>query len=355
MITAIAGSSLSGCAAFNKSSVWPGDRTFVQFMVTPIGELLRGAPDEDVQFANETETEIELAEAETVKEIKTVKTVETSEAMSRNDALTWDDVVVDYIDEPSLKTDSKMTSTTSISTQTVETRSQPLVETVSMETTSRVLSEEEVRALLRRSSATQANASTLALAGARSSSYSSTPSTKTVSVTETRTTKAGSLKEGLSQADLQSMLRHSGGIETKYKQSEYVGRASTQPKTTTKTTTSSSYSSASSMSGSASMSSSMSSSMSGSSSASGANFLSIGNDISFVRMGGGASLMDWRACEAKTGSYWSFDDETHIGTLNPAFEQCMTAQNYEVETSIKTEVIQPTSAPVTVTTQSTLP
>lgn len=94
---------------------------------------------------------------------------------------------------------------------------------------------------------------------------------------------------------------------------------------------------------------------SSSSSSSSSNVLFVGSDISSVRMGGGASWIDWRACEAKTGSYWSFDEETHIGKLNPAFEQCMTAQNYEVVTSIKTEVIQPTSAPVTVTTQSTLP
>ncbi|MGB3455518.1 MAG: hypothetical protein WBA35_04095 [Litorimonas sp.] len=70
---------------------------------------------------------------------------------------------------------------------------------------------------------------------------------------------------------------------------------------------------------------------------------------SYVRMGGGASLADWRACETASGGYWTFDGATRAGKLNPAFETCMTSQDYRVETRVSTEVI-PAPAPVTVTT-----
>ena len=353
LVTALSATSLSGCAIFHDGEVWPGDRTFVQFLTTPIGELLRGTPDEDVQFANETDADDMLVEAEAVETVEAVKVVETGkteETMSRSEALTWDDVAIDYLNEPVASTHSTTTRTTSSSTRTggvttVETTSRPIVETVSVETTSRVLSDAEVQALLRRSGASQVSGSTQTV----SSSLSTSPVTKTVSVTETRTSKTGSLKAAASQAELQSMLRQSGGVGTQYTQSEYVRSTTTQP-TTTMQTSSSSYSSSSSLAGGLSSTSSSSSSS--------PKYLTVGSDISSVRMGGGASWVDWRACEAKTGTYWTFDNETHVGRLNPAFETCMTSQNYEIETSTKTEIIPATVAPVTVTTvtsESTLP
>ena len=292
MIATLAGTSLSGCAIFSGKEVWPGDRTFVQFMTTPIGELLRGAPEEEVQFANETETEELVVETTAVETDKTevVQSVEVVESEIKEDALDWDDVVVDYLDAPVTATTTKV--------ETVKVKSaEPVIETVEIRETDRVLSQAEIRSMLAKSGG----------------SHSGTVTTQTTSY------QSGTLPA----------LRPASTVTT-----SSSGTVSSMSSSSTSTTTTSS--------------------MTVHSAPTSTSYLTVDNDVSYVLMGGGASLADWRACEAKTGTYWTFDDETHVGRLNPSFETCMTSQNYKVETSIETEVIQP-SEPVTVTTTSTFP
>ncbi|MEL6688368.1 MAG: hypothetical protein AAFP97_12210 [Pseudomonadota bacterium] len=345
MIATLAGTSLSGCAVFNGKEVWPGERTFVQFMTTPIGELLRRAPAEETQFANETTTEETVVEV--AENSETFETVEVTEAIIHEDALAWDDVVEDYLDAPLTRTQTNV--------QAVETTT-PAIEIIEGEVTTRVLSNEELRALLRSSgssttysgTSTHSGMSTVKSGGAVTTTQTVAPITQTVTVTESSYAQSGS-EAGLTQADLQSMLRHSGGIKTKYKQSEYAPLR-TGVKTVSSPATTTIHSSSSSMSSSSVGRASVDhAGLQTTSSTTTSTYATVDTDISYVRMGGGASLEDWRACEAKFGNYWAFDDDTHVGMLNPDFERCMTSQDYEVETSIKTEIIQPTSAPVTTT------
>lgn len=355
MIATLAGTSLSGCAVFNGKEVWPGERTFVQFMTTPIGELLRRAPAEETQFANETTTEEVVVEV--AENSETVQSVKVTEMTVADDAVTWDDVVEDYLDAPLTRTQTTV--------QTVETTTTPAIEIIEGEVTTRVLSNEELRALLRRSGSSttytgtstqsaHSGMSTVASGGTVTTTQTVAPITQTVTVTESSYAHSGA-QAGLTQADLQSMLRHSGGIKTKYKQSEYAPLR-TGVKTVSSPATTTIHSSSSSMSSSSVGGASIDhAGLQTTSSTTTSTYATVDTDISYVRMGGGASLEDWRACEAEFGNYWAFDNDTHVGKLNPDFERCMTSQNYDVETSIKTEIIQPTSAPVTTTRTSKLP
>ena len=81
-IIALAGTSLSGCAFLGGAAdtVWSGTKSFANFMVTPVGELLRPAPEETIQFAaTDAEDTVATIEKTEMTETKVANAVETSE------------------------------------------------------------------------------------------------------------------------------------------------------------------------------------------------------------------------------------------------------------------------------------
>lgn len=238
-IIALAGTSLSGCAFLGSAAdtVWSGTKSFADFMVTPVGELLRPAPKEDIQFAAaDTEDTVATVEKTDVTETKVAHAVETSQTetvwreLDLKEAQTAE---ISFTDLPAAEM-----------SQTVVK-----VETAPMAATTQTVTYEN---------------------GLRTETVTQT--FETVSIDQSRS--------------LQVMQ---------------------------------------------------------------------GADSAFIQMEGGtASLNDWRTCEERAGGYWIFDGVEVGGRLNPQFERCMTSQDYEMKTTVKTDII-PAGKPVTVTQTSTLP
>lgn len=66
------------------------------------------------------------------------------------------------------------------------------------------------------------------------------------------------------------------------------------------------------------------------------DILSVG-EMTYVRTEGRGSLDDWRRCDREAGGYWTFEGTSTAGMSNPAFERCMAARNYVLESELTSE------------------
>ncbi|MEM7729833.1 MAG: hypothetical protein AAF311_11235 [Pseudomonadota bacterium] len=236
---ALAGTTLSGCAVLGNAAdrIWSGTEKTYAFLMTPVGELLRGAPEQDVQFA---EADADETEASTTL-------VAEANTDIQGDASDWVDVEA-FTENAPVMADAEL--------ETVVAETQVVEASLDMPAVTRV---------------------------------------ETVTGTTVRPAV-------MSRTETTHMdMSHSVSFEDSYT----VGNVTL-------------------------------------------------GDISHVSMGGSASLDDWRACEARAGGYWTFDEGSLVGRIKPEFERCMSDQDYKVETTIRTETI-PAPEGSTVTTVSTLP